>query len=72
MRRRRLSPFQSLPSRTRERRMGCAFCARKTSGMDNRERERLLMMVRLLRPDVPFDRSRRKLSAGSPVGAGKH
>jgi hypothetical protein len=70
--RRRLFPIQSLASHMREGRMACAFCARKTSALDNRERERLLIVVRLLRPDVPFDRSRREMSAGSPVGAGKH
>ena len=61
---------QSLSSRALQLRIDRMVCARITSGLDNRERERLLMKVRLLRPDLSFGRSRRRVSAGPSAVAG--
>jgi hypothetical protein len=54
-------------------RMKCAFCARATSPLDNRQRERLLVKVRrLLRPGVPLGLSRREVFAGSSAATGEN
>ena len=68
----RVFPLQRSALRAPHCRGARTFCARATSTLDNVERQRLLVIVRLLRPEIPFGRSRRNVSAGSPPVTGKH
>lgn len=70
--RRRSLPIQSLASLAPRRRVEHAFCAPATRALDNRGRERLLMMVRVLRPGIRSGCGRRAVAVGSPAVAGKH
>lgn len=68
----RVFPLQRSALRAPYCRGARTFCARTTSTLDNVERQRLLVIVRLLRPEIPFGRSRRNVSAGPPPASGNH